>query len=77
MKLETRNWKLETDKNGFTIIELIVTLLMLFAVVQVFVAITNDVNTLALVRDNLIAANLVQEGVEVVPPQERRPGGVI
>ena len=50
---------------GFTIVELVATLLMMFAVVQIFVAITNDVNSSALVRDNLIAANLVQEGIEV------------
>lgn len=50
---------------GFTIVELLATLLVLFGVIQIFVSITADINSSALIKDNLIAANLVQEGIEV------------
>lgn len=50
---------------GFTIVELLATLLVLFGVIQIFVSITEDINSSTLVKDNLIAANLVQEGIEV------------
>ncbi len=65
-KPETRNYKLKTNKNGFTIVELLATLLILFGVIQIFTSVTEDVNSSALVKDNLVAANLVQEGIEVV-----------
>ena len=57
--------KLKTNNEGFTLIELITTLLVLVAVVQIFVLITGDITSSFLVRNNLIAANLVQEGIEV------------
>ncbi|MBI2057703.1 MAG: hypothetical protein HYT63_01840 [Candidatus Yanofskybacteria bacterium] len=54
-----------SHNEGFTLIELIATLLVLIAVVQVFILIAGDISSSSLVRDNLIAANLTQEGIEV------------
>lgn len=51
--------------SGFTIVELLATLLLLLAMVQIFVSLVRDINNSTLIRDNLIATNIVQEGVEV------------
>ena len=46
--------------------ELVASLFMLIVILQVFVFISASVNNSSVLRDNLIAVNLVQEGVEVV-----------
>src|SRR3989338_11208597 len=54
------------NQNGFTIIELVASLIVLIAILQTFLFISSSVNSSSLLRDSLIAANLAQEGIEVV-----------
>lgn len=54
------------EQNGFTLIELIASLFVLMAILHIFLFISSSVNSSFLLRDGLIAANLTQEGVEVV-----------
>lgn len=51
---------------GFTLIELIASLVVLIAILQTFLLISANVNSSSLLRDSLIASNLAQEGIEVV-----------
>lgn len=53
------------NQHGFTLIELIATIFVTVAVLQVFILITANIGAASLTRDNLTAANLVQEGLEV------------
>src|SRR3989338_9299401 len=55
------------NKNGFTLVEALVTLVVLtIALGPALVLTTNINNTAVVVKNNLIAANLAQEGVEVI-----------
>lgn len=54
------------NQNGFTLIELVASLVVLIAILQTFLFISSSVNSSSLLRDSLIAANLAQEGIEVV-----------
>jgi prepilin-type N-terminal cleavage/methylation domain-containing protein len=55
------------DEKGFTLIEALVTLILLsIAMIPMLAFATFAVNTAAIIRDNMIAANLNQEGLEVV-----------
>mgnify|MGYP001584865955 CR=1 FL=1 len=55
------------NKNGFTLVEALVTLVVLtIALGPALIVTTNISNTASVVRNNLIASNLAQEGVEVV-----------
>ena len=52
--------------SGFTLIELVASLVILIAILQTFFFIANNVNSSSMLRDSLIASNLAQEGIEVV-----------
>ena len=55
------------NRNGFTLVEALVTLMVLsIALGPSLILTTNINNTATTVKNNLIAANLAQEGVEVV-----------
>ena len=55
------------NRNGFTLVEALVTLVVLsIALGPALVLTTNINNTAVVVKNNLIAANLAQEGVEVI-----------
>lgn len=59
-------FKFKNQQAGFTLIELIISLFVLVAILQVFTFISGTVNNTSLMRDSLIATNLAQEGIEVV-----------
>ncbi len=63
LDLKKRDFK---KQSGFTLIELIVSLLMLIGILQIFLLISASVNSSSTLRDGLVAANLAQEGIEVV-----------
>lgn len=52
------------NQQGFTLIELVTSLLFITAIVQVFLFISISVNNSSLLRDSMIGANLAQEGIE-------------
>ena len=54
------------NQAGFTLIELIASLFILIAILDIFIFISSSLNSSAVLRDSLIASNLAQEGVEVV-----------
>ena len=57
---------LKTDERGFTLVEALVALfVLLLGVTPAFWLSSSSVNLAASVRNNLIAANLAQEGIEV------------
>ncbi|TSC74029.1 MAG: hypothetical protein G01um101444_389 [Parcubacteria group bacterium Gr01-1014_44] len=58
--------KPKSGQSGFTLIELIISLFILIAITQAFIFISANVNSSFMLRDSLIAANLTQEGIEVV-----------
>ncbi|MDP3731119.1 MAG: type II secretion system protein [bacterium] len=57
---------LKKNQSGFTLIELVASLIILIAILQTFLLISSSVNSSFMLRDSLIASNLVQEGIEVV-----------
>src|SRR3989344_2191388 len=57
---------LKKNQSGFTLIELVASLIVLIAILQTFLLISANVNSSSMLRDSLIASNLVQEGIEVV-----------
>ena len=55
------------DKNGFTLIEAMVALVLItIAMGPVFILATSSVNVASRIEHNLIASNLAQEGIEVI-----------
>ena len=56
---------LKNKEDGFTLIELVVSLFILTVILQVFTFISMSINSASVLRDNLIAVNLAQEGIEV------------
>ena len=55
------------SRNGFTLVEALVTLVVLTTALGPSLILTTNINnTAAIVKNNLIAANLAQEGVEVI-----------
>lgn len=55
------------DERGFTLIETLVALILVtIAMGPVFILATSSVNVASRIEHNLIAANLAQEGIEVV-----------
>lgn len=61
------NKTMKTDERGFTLVEALVALfVLLLAVTPAFWLSSSSVNLAASVRNNLIAANLAQEGIEVI-----------
>lgn len=58
---------MKTKKNGFTLVEALVALVVLSIALGPALILTSNINnTTAVIRNNLIAANLAQEGVEVI-----------
>lgn len=54
-------------RNGFTLVEALVTLVVLTIAIGPALILTTNINaTTTVVKNNLIAANLAQEGVEVI-----------
>lgn len=60
------NYRLKNKQGGFTMIELVASLFILIVILQIFTFISTTINNSSILRDNLIAVNLVQEGIEVV-----------
>lgn len=59
--------KSNSEKNGFTLIEAMVALVLVtVALGPVFILATSSVNVSSRIEHNLIAANLAQEGIEVI-----------
>ncbi|MEX2090986.1 MAG: prepilin-type N-terminal cleavage/methylation domain-containing protein [Candidatus Paceibacterota bacterium] len=57
----------KNHSNGFTLVEALVTLVVLSIALGPSLILTNNISsTASVVRNNLIAANLAQEGVEVI-----------
>ncbi|MDP1629309.1 MAG: prepilin-type N-terminal cleavage/methylation domain-containing protein [bacterium] len=60
-------FKLKSNKEGFSLIEVIVSItVFLMAMIGVIALISLNITHAALLRNRLIAANLAQEGIEVV-----------
>lgn len=63
-KLEIGNWK---NVAGFTLVETLTALFILaLGILGALATITFSLNSALVVEDNLVASNLVQEGIEVV-----------
>lgn len=63
-----KSWlKKISSEEGFTLVEVLVSLVMLsVALTPIAILATNAINSADTIRDNVIAANLAQEGIEVI-----------
>ena len=51
------------NQAGFTLIELIASLFILIAILDIFIFISSSLNSSAVLRDSLIASNFAQQGI--------------
>ena len=63
----THQAELKLNKNGFTLIETLIALAILtMAIIPAFVLSNSTINSSSVIRDDMIASGLAQEGIEVV-----------
>lgn len=66
MNIYKIQYQFKGREKGFTLVELVASLFVLMAVLEIFLFISRSLNSSSFLRDSLIASNLAQEGIEVV-----------